>query len=1529
VESIKFKYPINNIDNYNLRRKLFMKKYIIILISLSMIFSPLAGSGFAAEDGMQIGDENEFLIHLKAARFDPLTSDPNIPSDLIYDIDMGYYLVQFSGPIYEDWIFEIIDSGGKILGYIPQYTYIVQMEKDLKEKLQDLPHIRWIGLYHPAYKMENNLFERTQTVSLNVMVFESGLGNENLNLVRQKIQVLGGRIMKEEPEADNIVVEISGSKIPDIAFIPQVECIDEYSEPVSLMDNIRVFTGATSPLHEFGFNGTGIVGEVKDSGLDEDHVEFEGQIIGTDPDNIDEDSHGTSTFGIVFAKGVSERAKGMLPDGDGVFCDWAVGRIQSVANLVSNWDGLFQSNSWHSGSADSSYQSNSRQNDEAVFEYDISMLYASGNGGSDGSITREATAKNVITVGGIDHQDNQDRTDDVHNGNQGNKGPVDDGRIKPDVVGPYESIYTTTSGGGYTSGFGGTSGATPVAAGGVGLIYEMYKRNHFGNNPSGTVPHSATVKAILIADAYQYELTQADRMAQGWGLVDVGNVYFMGENHLIDDESESLRTGESQIYNITPTGIHQLKITLVWTDVPGTTSSDLHLINNLNLKVTDPYGTVYWGNYGLDLSKWSSSGGSADSLNNVENVFLESPISGEWTIEVIAENIALDGNTDTIQMDQNYALVASGVIGSDHDMVVSQIEELPRFFSLHKESYVNGTISNIGAQDETNVFVNLLENNDIVDTHIIDYIASGTSTQVSLSWMPAVERTSDMTIEVVQVSGETNLFNNKKTASVDIFAPLGFVLVDNFHGNDQNYDSFYEHLYSIKYPVTFAESEITSDLLGRYNVFITAGATSSYTTEEVTAITNYVENGGGLFVVGDNDDVIYNSLTDFSGIRWATPRGVGGTIDNINPHNTTEGVSELYLDSPNLVLEVSAPALEIAYDSDVILNRPLIAVSEHSGGRVVALSDDNCIDNSNLETSDNKLFGENVILWLNTNLPPLAIIDFPLDASIHSFTSHIQFDGTSSYDPDGYLIDYLWTSDMEGTIGDQKTFAIQLTPGDHEITLRVTDNGGLITTAKIDITVSTPNPPSVSIISPDPGSTHNKVITISGIASDVDGAIERVEVKVGGESWEMATGTDSWDYVWDTTAVTDGEWEIEARAYDGEGLVSEIIEISVFVDNTPPMVFNGPKAQNVTENSAKIVWATNEPGDCIVEYGEDTNYGFTETKSGLITEHEIILRNLKPDTRYHYRVLTKDALGNMQEGVGDKTFTTDPEPDITGPEVFISAPRDGDIISQGVEIEADATDDSGIDYVEFYINNDLKFSDSNPSFSWFWNTNSGDYPDGIYMIKAVAFDNIGNSAEIEISVEVDNEKVPPAIRRTEASPNSIDSQDSSDVLFTVEINDPEKGVESVAIDLSSIGRSSKQRMYDDGTHGDEEAEDGIYSYEATVPPNVDPGEKTVIITVIYNEGESLESEASLLVESTDLGQEDEDEEAGIPLLFLFLFIVIAAILILALVASSSTRNRKNRQKEMVPVSVAQPVYFQPEQLYYQDQMVYKQQPYKK
>jgi hypothetical protein len=87
------------------------------------------------------------------------------------------------------------------------------------------------------------------------------------------------------------------------------------------------------------------------------------------------------------------------------------------------------------------------------------------------------------------------------------------------------------------------------------------------------------------------------------------------------------------------------------------------LINNLSLRVTSPSGTTYWGNNGLNSGVWSSAGGSEDTINSIENVFVSSPTAGVWLVEVIGSAIVQDNHVETSQVDADYGLVVAGGLG--------------------------------------------------------------------------------------------------------------------------------------------------------------------------------------------------------------------------------------------------------------------------------------------------------------------------------------------------------------------------------------------------------------------------------------------------------------------------------------------------------------------------------------------------------------------------------------------------------------------------------------------------------------------------------------------------------------------------------------------------------------------------------------------------------------------------------------------------------------------------------------------------
>jgi hypothetical protein len=91
--------------------------------------------------------------------------------------------------------------------------------------------------------------------------------------------------------------------------------------------------------------------------------------------------------------------------------------------------------------------------------------------------------------------------------------------------------------------------------------------------------------------------------------------------------------------------------------------------------------------------------------------------------------------------------------------------------------------------------------------------------------------------------------------------------------------------------------------------------------------------------------------------------------------------------------------------------------------------------------------------------------------------------------------------------------------------------------------------------------------------------------------------------------------------------------------NKPPVISSVATA-GITSSGATITWTTDKAADSGVEYGPTNNYGNATTiGSPLTTSHQINLIGLAPGTAYHYRILSKDAAGNLARS-GDFTFTT-------------------------------------------------------------------------------------------------------------------------------------------------------------------------------------------------------------------------------------------------------------------------------------------------
>jgi len=197
-------------------------------------------------------------------------------------------------------------------------------------------------------------------------------------------------------------------------------------------------------------------------------------------------------------------------------------------------------------------------------------------------------------------------------------------------------------------------------------------------------------------------------------------------------------------------------------------------------------------------------------------------------------------------------------------------------------------------------------------------------------------------------------------------------------------------------------------------------------------------------------------------------------------------------------------------------------------------------------------------------------------------------------------------------------------------------------------------PPTVSITSPTEGATVNGTVSITGTASDSDGTVQSVEVKIDSGTWQTATGTTSWSYSWDSTGVSDGTHTIYARSYDGTDYSTED-SVTVTVNNTaaptnhaPTITLNSPGngSTDVNVNASISVTVSDPDGDLITI----TFWNWTGSEWiswGQLTNKPNGTYSFNPpgdfayNTTYTWRASVSD--GNATSNSETWTFTTAPQ----------------------------------------------------------------------------------------------------------------------------------------------------------------------------------------------------------------------------------------------------------------------------------------------
>ena len=242
-------------------------------------------------------------------------------------------------------------------------------------------------------------------------------------------------------------------------------------------------------------------------------------------------------------------------------------------------------------------------------------------------------SKNVITVGTIDENEIVLPFS--------SKGPAHDGRLKPEIV-----AFSVV----------GTSNACALVTGAASMIQQLYV------SKKGELPQASLVKAALLNGANDVGRPGID-FETGYGNLNVLNSLNIIEsgNYFQD----SITNNETHSFELSfPDNAVNLKIMLVWTDIPASPNDNIVLKNNLDLNLNINEETflpsVLNANANLEsLESLATTG--IDNLNPVEQITIEDPNTNNLTINVSASNL--------VSENQEYSIVYSYEIKDEFEWV--------------------------------------------------------------------------------------------------------------------------------------------------------------------------------------------------------------------------------------------------------------------------------------------------------------------------------------------------------------------------------------------------------------------------------------------------------------------------------------------------------------------------------------------------------------------------------------------------------------------------------------------------------------------------------------------------------------------------------------------------------------------------------------------------------------------------------------------------------------------------------------------
>jgi len=313
--------------------------------------------------------------------------------------------------------------------------------------------------------------------------------------------------------------------------------------------------------------------------------------------------------------------------------------------------------------------------------------------------------------------------------------------------------------------------------------------------------------------------------------------------------------------------------------------------------------------------------------------------------------------------------------------------------------------------------------------------------------------------------------------------------------------------------------------------------------------------------------------------------------------------------------------------------------------------------------------------------------------------------------------------------------------------------GTLITAAYFAKPVSeiSDTPPTVMFSTPTAGSVVKGVVSIKVLASD-DKGVAKIVLFINNQKVYEVQNQTMLTYNWDTTSLANGVYQLKAVAYDTTNQTAEK-QISVTVENvsggsdsggsnggnegsqqtdTPPVVvFNNLTSGTTVSGTVEV----------LVNVSDDkgiTNVVFYINNQIVNTYNSSFSYNLDttqyPNGQLRLKVIAYDTLSQSttQEVLVYVNNVAGDEP----PQVHIISPQNNEIIKGIIQVGYIYNDDKNVVKLELYINNN--YLTDLPLSATYYLLDTRIFPDGSYVIKIIAYDDVNQTAMSSVVVNIDN-----------------------------------------------------------------------------------------------------------------------------------------------------------------------------------------------